>query len=144
MAPGDFNGKDYGGGHTGMGWYHYNWSSVANYKDSYPSNKDLVEGQKVSYIGKDKRYKNATGVVLKPNRKYGRSWFPVRFEVFDSQSSSLKFKTLYCVKTQLQLPIILKDKRDERNNLLIKKKYIRKRKKHHIRQNRKHKKSSRE
>ena len=129
MAPGEFNGKDFGGGHTGMGWYHYNWHSVANYKDSYPTNKNLVEGQKVTYIGKNKNYKNTSGVVLKRDKKCGRSWFPIRLEVFDKNSSSFKFRTVYCVKTQLQMPIVLKDKREEKMNKLTYNRELRKRKK---------------
>ena len=107
MAPGDFNGKDYGGGHTGMGWYHYNWSAVPGYSKSYPKNDDLIEGTKVTFIGNDKRLKHQSGVILKKTKKMSRSFFPVHFEN--------KNIIRNCTKNQLQLRIILNDPTDIRN-----------------------------
>ena len=118
MAPGGFNGKDYGGGHTGLGLYKYNWSGVSGYADSYPKNADLVEGQTVTFIGKNKKFRNCKGVVGKRDNKYGRSKFPVVLEVFSKKKTEFKYETVYCSKGQLQMPIVLNNKHGQRNALL--------------------------
>jgi hypothetical protein len=129
MAPGDFNGKDFGGGHTGMGWFKYNWGGVSGYSNSYPINADLVEGLKVRYIGKNKKFRDCKGVVQKMDKKYGRSQFPVTFEVYLKKKSQFKYVKVYCTKDQLQMPIVLNDKYSERNALFNAKKATRLRKK---------------
>jgi hypothetical protein len=129
MAPGGFNGKDYGGGHTGLGLYKYNWSGVSGYADSYPKNADLVEGQTVTFIGKNKKFRNCKGVVGKRDNKYGRSKFPVVLEVFYKKNAGFKYETVYCSKGQLQMPIVLNDKHGQRNALLNANKATRLRKK---------------
>jgi len=133
MAPGDFNGKDFGGGHTGMGWFSYNWSGVSGYRNSYPKNADLVEGQKVTFIGKDKNFRDCKGVVQKMDNKYGRSRFPVTLEVYFKKKGVHKYVTVYCNKEQLQLPIVLNDKHGKRNALLNAKKATRMRKSKQVR-----------
>ena len=135
MAPGDFNGKDFGGGHTGMGWFKYNWQGVSGYSNSYPTNADLVEGQKVTYIGKNKALRNCRGVVHKSDKKYGRSQFRVTFEVYIKKKSQFKYVAVYCTKDQLQMPIVLNDKHGERNALFNAKKATRLRKKKQKRAN---------
>jgi len=129
MAPGDFNGKDFGGGHTGMGWFKYNWQGVSGYSNSYPKNADLVEGQVVTFIGKNKALRNCNGVVQKSDKKYGRSRVRVTFEVYNKKKSQFKYVAVYCTKDQLQMPIVLNDKHGERNALFNAKKETRLRKK---------------
>jgi len=129
MAPGDFNGKDFGGGHTGMGWFKYNWQGVSGYSNSYPINSDLVEGLKVTYIGKNKTLRNCNGVVQKSDKKYGRSRVRVTFEVYNKKKSQFKYVAVYCSKGQLQMPIVLNNKHGERNALFNAKKATRLRKK---------------
>ena len=129
MAPGDFNGKDFGGGHTGMGWFKYNWQGVSGYSNSYPKNADLGEGQVVTFIGKNKALRNCNGVVQKSDKKYGRSRVRVTFEVYNKKKSQFKYVAVYCTKDQLQMPIVLNDKHGERNALFNAKKATRLRKK---------------
>jgi len=130
----DQYGKNYQGLHTGNGWYKYNMHAVANYKESFPTNKQLVEGLEVYYIGQNKLLRNVKGVIIKKTKKVGRSWHPIKFEIFDKHTSKYKNIIVYCTKEQLQMPIILKSKSDKRTNNLRYKEQIRKRKKEKYRQ----------
>jgi hypothetical protein len=67
MAPGNFNGKNYGGLHTGTGKYQ-NGGPYANngYRRKMISHREFTEGKRVAYIGthKDFRESRGTGVVI--------------------------------------------------------------------------------
>jgi hypothetical protein len=121
-------GKCYNGQHTGSNLYKYNYDAMPGALKSKPKNKDLTEGRKVKFVGKNKKFKNTYGVVQKMDKKYGRSLFPVNLERYDKKTSTIKTYTVYCNKSQLRLPLDYKDPMDAKVNELKYKRMIRQRK----------------
>ena len=58
MGAGSFNGVNYNGQHTGMGWFKYNLDALPGHQATLVKNKHLKEGTEVNYVGKDKKFKN--------------------------------------------------------------------------------------
>lgn len=87
MAPGHFNGTNFGGLHTGTGKYQ-NGGPYANngYRHKIPPNHEFKEGRRVSYIGthKDFRELRGEGIVLSKSKdkthKPGRSLIRVKLD----------------------------------------------------------------
>lgn len=63
MAPGQFNGKNFGGLHTGTGKYQ-NGGPYANngYRHTTIPNRDFQEGRRVAYVGSHKNFSGTKGV----------------------------------------------------------------------------------
>ena len=62
MAPGQFNGKNFGGLHTGTGKYQ-NGGPYANngYRSKLIPHREFYEGRKVAYIGTHKDFNGSKG-----------------------------------------------------------------------------------
>ena len=90
MAPGDYNGKNYGGGHTGRGDYRKGgpYANNGKHNNKRVSHLDFKPGTRVSYFSIKSRPKIAyEGVVAdRPIRnktdtiKYSKSFIPVIFD----------------------------------------------------------------
>jgi hypothetical protein len=94
MAPGDYNGKNYGGGHTGRGDFRKGgpYANNGKHNNKRMSHLDFKPGTRVSYFSIKSRPKIAfEGVVAdRPTRskkdtiKYSKSFIPV---IFDDDSA---------------------------------------------------------
>lgn len=73
MAPGEYNGKNYGGLHTGTGKYQKGgvYSTDGKRFPRVPS-KDYKEGLMVRYIGKHKDFIGQRGKIIKGGVKRAR------------------------------------------------------------------------
>ena len=80
MAPGEWNGKNYGGLHTGTGKYQRCgvYSSDGIRFQRVPS-KDFKEGLKVRFIGKHKDFAGKRGTIILGGVKRPRSIIRVQF-----------------------------------------------------------------
>ena len=86
MAPGNFNGKNFGGLHTRTGKYQ-NGGPYANngYRHKLISNREFSEGRKVAYVGSHKDFLGSKGegfIVSKSGdtQRTARSLVKVRLE----------------------------------------------------------------
>ena len=86
MAPGHFNGKNFGGLHTGTGKYQ-NGGPYANngYRKKLVSNREFREGRKVAYVGTHKDFSGTVGQgciasKLGDKQKTPRSLIKVKLE----------------------------------------------------------------
>jgi hypothetical protein len=79
MAPGEYNGKNYGGLHTGTGKYQKGGVYSANGK-RYPRvpSRDFKEGLMVRYVGTHKDFKGQRGNIITSGAKRSRSIIRVR------------------------------------------------------------------
>ena len=81
MAPGEYNGKNYGGLHTGTGKYQrggvYSTDEVR-----FPRipHKDFEVGKMVRYVGKHKDFVGLRGTVINGGVKRARSIIRVQFK----------------------------------------------------------------
>ena len=142
MGAGSFNGKNYNGQHTGMGWFKYNMDAMPGHLATLVKNKDLKEGAEVTYVGKSKKYKNQLGVILKHDSKYGRGLVPVRISMYDKGQSINIEKVVLCHRSQLRFPMEIIDKHADTVNVLKAKRELRARKKDNLRKQRKQRLSS--
>ena len=74
MAPGEWNGKNYGGLHTGTGKYQRGGVySVNGMRFPRIPSRDFKEGLQVRYIGKHKDFIGKRGTIIKGGMKRSRS-----------------------------------------------------------------------
>mgnify|MGYP001267846036 CR=1 FL=1 len=80
MAPGEYNGKNYGGLHTGTGKFQRGGVYSTNGK-RYPRvpTRDFEEGLTVRYVGKHKDFIREEGTIMKGGVKRSRSIIRVNF-----------------------------------------------------------------
>jgi hypothetical protein len=136
MGAGSFNGVNYNGQHTGTGWFKYNLDALPGHQATLVKNKHLTEGTEVTYVGKDHKFKNRSGVILKHNSKYGRGYVPVRISTYDKKNSLTIEKVVMCHRSQLRFPMTIIDKHNESVNVIKAKRELRKRKKDNYRKQR--------
>ncbi len=83
MAPGEYNGKNYGGMHTGTGKYQKGGVYSANgERHRTIPNREFSAGKEVSYVGTHKDFIRTAGKILQKKRssQYGRSFIHVELK----------------------------------------------------------------
>lgn len=79
MAPGEYNGKNYGGLHTGTGKYQRGGVySVDGMRFPRVPSRDFKEGLQVRYVGKHKDFIGKRGTIIKGGMKRPRSVIRVK------------------------------------------------------------------
>ena len=81
MAPGEWNGKNYGGLHTGTGKYQRGGVySTDGLRFQRIPHKDFTVGKMVRYVGKHKDFVGLRGTVIDGGVKRARSIIRVQFK----------------------------------------------------------------
>ena len=89
MAPGQFNGKNFGGLHTGNGKYQKGGVYSANgQRFRKIPHHEFIEGKEVSYVGCHKDFIRCTGKVLdKKNDTIRSSRSTIKVELNDGRKT---------------------------------------------------------
>jgi len=89
MAPGEYNGKNFGGLHTGTGKYQKGGVYSANgERFQRVPHREFTEGKEVSYVGTHKDFIRCKGVIInKKNDKIRSSRSTIKVELNDGRKT---------------------------------------------------------
>jgi hypothetical protein len=89
MSPGEFNGKNFGGLHTGIGKYQKGGVYSANgQRFQKTPNRKFTEGKEVSYVGTHKDFIRCSGKIIdKKNDTIRSSRSTIKIELNDGRKT---------------------------------------------------------